>query len=112
VRRAIVVRGKLQDGRIVVLDEPVDDVEEDVEVLMRVNEKGAVDDSESPVLVVHREQPLLHPERMKAEVLAKQKRRMGLGATTELLMARRIQDKSFDDEEETTRDELPKVDKG
>lgn len=112
MRRAIVVRGKLLDGRIVELEEPVEGVETDVEVLVRLADEAVAEDSESPVMVVDRERiaPLLHPDRMKVEILAEQRRRTGLGSTTEIVMARRVEsEEGFEDEEEPTLNELPKL---
>lgn len=49
MRKAIVVRGKLRDGRIVELEEPVEGVEQDVEVLMRiVDADETFDNDEKP----------------------------------------------------------------
>ncbi|HTQ45013.1 MAG TPA: hypothetical protein VMI75_19770 [Polyangiaceae bacterium] len=57
MRRAIVVRGRLRGTRTIELEEPVEGVEEEVEVVLReAAEPAAEDDGESLVAVMHREQ--------------------------------------------------------
>jgi hypothetical protein len=57
MRRAIVVRGRLKDGRTIELEEPVDGVEEEVEVVLREAAPPAPEeDPESLVAVLNREE--------------------------------------------------------
>jgi hypothetical protein len=57
MRRAIVVRGRLRGSRVIELEEPVEGVEEEVEVVLRESaEPSTEEDAESLVAVMHREQ--------------------------------------------------------
>jgi hypothetical protein len=57
MKRAIVVRGRLRGPRVIELEEPVEGVEEEVEVVLREAAAPAPeDDAESLVAVMHREQ--------------------------------------------------------
>lgn len=57
MKRAIVVRGRLRGPRTIELEEPVDGVEEEVEVVLRESAAPAIEeDAESLVAVMHREQ--------------------------------------------------------
>lgn len=57
MKRAIVVRGRLKGSRIIELEEPVEGVDEEVEVVLREAAAPAIEeDAESLVAVMHREQ--------------------------------------------------------
>ncbi len=58
MKRAIVVRGRLRGPRTIELEEPVDGVEEEVEVVLRESAAAPAldEDAESLVAVMHREQ--------------------------------------------------------
>jgi len=57
MRRAIVVRGRLRGTRTIELEEPVEGVDEEVEVVLRESAPPAPEeDAESLVAVMHREQ--------------------------------------------------------
>ncbi len=57
MRRAIVVRGRLRGSRTIELEEPVDGVEEEVEVVLReAAAPAAEEDGESLVAVMSRDQ--------------------------------------------------------
>jgi len=112
MRKAIIVRGKLRGGRVVELEEPVEGVDDDVEVVLRLQQEAQPEESESPVVMVRRDQldPLLHPENLQVEVVAEQRRSTGLGSTTEIVMARRVgrsSAESTEEEDDGTRDTMP-----
>lgn len=58
MKRAIVVRGRLRGPRLIELEEPVEGVEEEVEVVLREADSAQApeDEGESLVAVMHREQ--------------------------------------------------------